>query len=72
MSEDRFHNISYYKRMSEIEGSMKTFMSSQFEHNKFFTFEIKEHSILLDAISMQLDEINKEVSSLESQFAQTQ
>ena len=57
--------------MSEIESSMKTFMTSQYEHSKLFASEIKEHSTLLDAISMQLDEVNKEVSKLQSQFAQT-
>ena len=34
-------------------------MTSQYEHNKFFASEIKEHAILLDATSKQLDEVNK-------------
>ena len=47
-------------------------MTSQYEHNKKNAAEIMEHSIILDAISKKLDEVNKKVSNLQLQFAQTE
>ena len=35
----------------EIEKSTKEYMTTQFEHNKYFTEELKEHSVVLDAIT---------------------
>ena len=71
MPRDNYHDTSYYKILSEIEKNTKDYMTTQFEHNKFFTEELKEHSTLLDAIAKQLDDVSKEVASLQSQFALT-
>jgi hypothetical protein len=47
-------------------------MSSQYEHNKFFSEELKEHSILLDTINKQPEEVNLEVTNLQSQLGRTE
>ena len=44
-------------------------MTTQFEHNKYFTEELKEHSTVLDAITKQLDDISRKVSNLQSKYA---
>ena len=44
-------------------------MTTQFEHNKYFTEELKEHSVVLDAITKQLDDISREVCNLQSKYA---
>ena len=44
-------------------------MTTQFEHNKYFTEELKEHSIVLEAIMKQLDDISREVCNLQSKYA---
>ena len=44
-------------------------MTTQFEHNKYFTEELKEHSVVLDAITKQLHDISSEVSNLQSKYA---
>ena len=44
-------------------------MTTQFEHNKYFIEELKEHSIVLDAITKQLDDISREVCNLQSKYA---
>ena len=44
-------------------------MTTQFEHNKYFTEELKEHSVVLDAITKQLDDISREVCNLLSKYA---
>ena len=56
----------------DIEKSTKEYMTIQFEHNKFFTEELKEHSIVLDAITKQLDDISREVCNLQSKYAFTE
>ena len=43
-------------------------MTTQFEHNKYFTEELKEHSVVLDAITKQLDDIQREVCNLQSKY----
>ena len=35
----------------EIEKSSKEYITTQFEHNKYFTEELKEHSVVLEAIT---------------------
>jgi septation ring formation regulator EzrA len=69
---ENYHDASYYKLLSEIEKNTKDYMTTQFEHNKIFTEELKEHSTLLDTIAKQLDDVSKEVASLQSQFALTE
>ena len=44
-------------------------MTTQFEHNKYFTEELKEHSLVLDAMTKQLDDISREVCNLQSKYA---
>ena len=44
-------------------------MTTQFEHNKYFTEELKEHFVVLDAITKQLDDISREVCNLQSKYA---
>ena len=72
MSLEEFHDSFYTRRLSEIENVTKSFMTSQFEQNKFFSEELKEHSSLLDAINKQLEEVNLEVSNLQAQLANTE
>ena len=43
--------------------------TTQFEHNKYFTEELTEHSIVLDAIIKQLDDITREVCNLQYKYA---
>ena len=58
--------------LAEIKKNTKDFMFTQFEHSKFFNKELKENSTLLDAIGKQLDDANKEVANIQSQFALTE
>src|SRR6266496_6114371 len=44
-------------------------MNTQFGHNKYFTKELKEHSVVLDAITKQLDDISRELCNLQSKYA---
>ena len=44
-------------------------MTTQFEHNKYFTNELMEHSVVLDAITKQLDDVSGEVCNLQSKYA---
>ena len=44
-------------------------MTTQFKHNKYFTEELKVHSIVLEAITKQLDDISREVCNLQSKYA---
>ena len=53
----------------EIDKSTKEYMTTEFEHNKYFTEEFKEHSFVLDAITKQLDDISREVCNLQSKYA---
>ena len=69
---EEFCDSFYNKRLSEIENATKSFMSSQYEQNKFFSKELKEHSSLLDAINKQLEDVNLEVSNLQAQLANTE
>ena len=66
MFQEDYHGIYYPNILVEIKKSTKDYMSMQFEHNNFFTEELKEHSILLDAITKQLDHVSKEVANLQS------
>ena len=72
MSRENYHDTSYHKRLAEIEKNTNYFMFTQSEHNNFFTKELKEHSTLQDDIGKQLNDANKEVANLESQFALTE
>ena len=44
-------------------------MTTQFEHNKYFIEELKEHSVVLIAITKQLDDISREVCNLQCKDA---
>ena len=50
------------------EKSTKEYMTTQFEHNKYFTEELKEHSTVLDAITKQLDDVSRGVCNLQSKY----
>ena len=39
-------------------------MTTQFDYNKYVTEELKDHSVVLDAITKQLDDISREVCNL--------
>ena len=57
------------KYFVEIEKSTKEYMATQFEHNKYFTEELKEHSVVSNSITKQLDDISREVCNLQSKYA---
>ena len=44
-------------------------MTTQFEHNNYCTEELKEHSVVLEAITKQLDDISIQVCNLQSKYA---
>ena len=46
-------------------------MTTQFDYNKYVTEELKDHSVVLDAITKQLDDISREVCNLQSKYAFT-
>ena len=52
-----------------MEKRTKEYMTTQFEHNKYFTEELKEHSVVLEDITEQLDDICREVCNLQSKYA---
>ena len=62
----KYYDVPYTNILLEIEKSTKEYMTTQFEHNKYFTKEIKEHSVVLDAITKQL--VDREVCSLQSKY----
>ena len=44
-------------------------MTTQFEHDEHLIEELKEHSVVLDAMTKQLDDISREVCNLQSKYA---
>ena len=69
MSQRNYYDVPYPNILLEIEKSTKEYMTTQFEHNKYFTDELKEHSVVLDTITKQLDDISREVCNLQSKYA---
>ena len=69
MPQRKYYDVPYPNILLEIEKSTKEYMTTQFEHNKYFTEELKEHSIVLEAITKQLDDISREVCNLQSKYA---
>ena len=69
MPQIRYYDVPYLNILLEIEKSTKEYMTTQFEHNKYFTEELKEHSVVLDAITKQLDDISRVVCNLQSKYA---
>ena len=69
MPQRKYYDVPYPNILLEIEKSTKTYMTTQFEHNKYFTEELKEHSVVLDVITKQLDDISTEVCNLQSKYA---
>jgi hypothetical protein len=71
MPQKEFYDVPYPNILLEIEKSTKDYMAAQFEHNNYFSTELREHSIALDAITKQLDNISREVLDLQSKYAST-
>ena len=69
MSQRKYYDIPYPNIFLEIEKSTKEYKTTQFEHNKYFTEELKEHSTMLDAITKQFIDISREVCNLQSIYA---
>ena len=69
MPQRKYYDVPYPNILLEIEKSTKEYMTTQFEHNKYFTEELKEHSVVLDVITKQLDDISTEVCNLQSKYA---
>ena len=69
MPQRKYYDVPYPNIFLEIEKSTKEYMTTQFEQNKYFTEEVKEHSVVLDAITKQLDDISREVCNLQSKYA---
>ena len=69
MPQRKYYDVPYPNIFLEIEKCTKEYMTTQFEHNKYFTKELKEHSVLLEAITKQLDDISREVCNLQSKYA---
>ena len=69
MPQRNYYDVPYPNILLEIEKSTKEYMTTQFEHNKYFTEELKEHSVVLDAITKQLDDISREVCNLQFKYA---
>jgi hypothetical protein len=57
------------EKMLEIERSTKSFMQSQYEQNKLFTKTMNEQSTLLKNIGNQLENLNMEISGLQTKLA---
>ena len=68
MSQRKYYDVPYPNIFLEIDKSTKEYMTTQFEHNKYFTEELKEHSVVRDAITKQLDDISREVCNLQSKY----
>ena len=47
MPQRKYYDVPYPNILLEIEKSTKEYMTTQFEHNKYFTEELKEHSAVL-------------------------
>ena len=69
MPQRKYYDVPYPNILLEIEKSTKEYMTTQFEHNKYFTEELKEHSVVPDAITKQLDDISREVCKLQSKYS---
>ena len=59
----------HFRRLQEIENNVRSFMSLQFEHNNFFTNELKEQKGFMEYMNKELDDMSKEFYGLKSQFA---
>ena len=59
MPQRKYYDVPYPNIFLEIEKSTKEYMTIQFEHNKYFSEELKEHSVVLEAIMKQLDDISR-------------
>ena len=57
MPQRKYYDAPYPNILLE-EKRTKEYMTTQFEHNKYFTKEQKEHSVVLNAITKQLDDIS--------------
>jgi predicted RNase H-like nuclease (RuvC/YqgF family) len=55
--------------MLEIERSTKSFMQSEYEQNKLFNKTMNEQSTLLKNIGNQLENLNREISGLQTKLA---
>ena len=53
-------------RILEVERSTKNFMQMQYEQNNIFTKTMEEQSVILKNISHQLENLNREIPSLQS------
>ena len=69
MPQRKYYDVPYPNSLLEIEKSTKEYMTTQFEHHKYFTEELMEHSVVLEAITIQLDDISREVCNLQSKYA---
>ena len=49
MPQRKYYDVPYPNILLEIEKSTKEYMTTQFEHNKYFTEELKEHSVVLES-----------------------
>jgi hypothetical protein len=67
----KLYDVPYPNILLEIEKITKGYMTAQFEHNKYFTEDLREHAVALDAITKQLDDISREVHHLQSKYAST-
>ena len=54
MPQRKYYDVPYPNILLEIEKSTKEYMTTQFEHNKYFTEELKEHFVVLDVITNNL------------------
>ena len=54
MPKRKYYDVPYPNILLEIEKSTKEYMTTQFVRNKYFTEELKEHSVVLEAITKQL------------------
>src|SRR3954467_8250243 len=54
------------ERILEVERSTKNFMQMQYEQNNIFTKTMEEQSIILKNISHLLENLNREIPSLQS------
>ena len=69
MPQRKDYDVPYPNILLEIDKSTKEYMTTQFEHNKYFTEELKEHSVVLEAITKQPDDISREICNLQSKYA---
>ena len=60
MPQRKYYDVPYPNILLEIEKSTKEYMTTQFKHNKYFIEELKGHSVVLEVITKQLDDISRE------------